>query len=860
MNSNPDDRIINGAIHAPDQKPPAAGGNPNITYGVPNRDADLLINFNMSLFDVRDVAYFLESHPAHSIHDPRVYFTSERTTRSLVILSRELKRVPERLRFAYMIRVFNELGRKLASKLNYYAVELVSVLKKSPDQLGNKPEVSQLVDAINNAFESKDDTEIDGPSEFELEYDTYVTRIIESSKDTRQVFRAAMSEISNRFAQLISYFVLEATSVSSSPPKDGQPAIKIPPGGQDKLPILLGESLKHGAKSFMLETAYDDRFRIPLDAIGYTNLILNDTISSVAKRLKNKDMNVSESIRRDFDESMNVNSYKDLNSLSDKIGLLGSWNSFLFSNLGTAERLVKIFASLLGRVPTEVKARWLNMYMTQVHTELERTISGFVVMQGMPYHGDESEKFLLNPEKTIELIPNKVPTIRDNYLADKNRVPARCYLAGRRWRLVLSRGLDKFEDKELVIDSIANKIGNIRNRMMDSFGNDIYRLCLPRLEVGVRGWTIDGQPEGGITNENMDKFPIKNPIEGLTEMRDPFASGVELGFGIGVRVGYNEERNATLEMEQANHLQIGPNAFNETLGVNEIKYVAMASYRRAATVGSKKAFEIAVREGYLASLKISVRAGMNIPVETGSRISALKCVSFAGQAGQEAGKSAAEAFLVERRISTELKNNLIKVGQTHGLLAGEIAGESIGSIVGKAAAEEAYRRSIIRGGKVARAKFHIEEFEAGGKLGFDYGVREGKRIASSSTLDPSAPRFFRLPKPVFSAQDKPDNEVDHWEKELIPPLTGKIIADLASVRDHTPVRGTLKGKYKVAKEVKKGLKRVSYSNVTYDLEVYAEGFIKNSIAYLSLNGTVNKMGVLKGSLIARDIFNDDQDQ
>lgn len=822
-----------------------------------NHDAELLLDFNQTMFDQRDLSYFLESHAAHSIHDPRVYFTGERATRTLVILSRELPRVPERLRFAYMVRVINELGRKIASKLNYYAVELVAMLKKSPDQLGNKPEVSMLVDAVNSAFESKEDREISGQAEDDLEFDDYMTRVIESSTDNGRVFRAAMTEISNRLSQLVSYFVLKATTTSAN---QDRPSINISKSVEPKLAILLGEALKSGAKTFILETAYDDRFRVPLDAVGFTNLILNDTISLMTERLKSKNMNVSESIRKDFEESVNVNSFKELNPISDKSGLIGSWNSFLFSNLGSSERLIKVFGSLLGRVPIEVKARWINTYISQVEIELERTISGFVTMQGMPFFGNASELFLLSPEKMIELLPNKAPTIRDNYLADKNRIPARCYLAGRRWRLALLRGLEKFSLKDQVLDSLANSIGAIKNRMMDQTGNDNYRLCLPRLEVGTRGWSIDGNPEGTNANKDTHQFPLKNPIDGLTDMKDPFTSGVALGFGIGVRVGYNEERNATLEMERATHLRIGSNDFNSTLGLGEVKYVAMASYRKAATVGGRKAFEIAVREGYLASLKISVRAGMNIPVEAGSRISALKSVSYAGQAGQEAGKIAAEAFILERKLSDVMKKRLVKVGQTHGLLAGEIAGESIGSIVGKAAAEEAYRRSIIRGGKVARAKFHLEEYEAGAKLGFEYGIVEGKKIASSSTLDRSAPSFFRLPKPVFSNEDKPDNDVDHWEKELIPPLTDKIVSDLARARNHTPVRGTLKGKYKVAKEVKKGFKRISYTNVTYDLEVFADGFIRDSIAYLTLNGTVNNMGVLKGSLIARDIFDLDQDQ
>lgn len=83
-----------------------------------------LSTYKNAHFDVRDVAYFLESHRARSVHDPRVYFTEERTSRSLAIMLHELSSVPNQLRFAYVVRIFNELGCKIASQLNLTPVRL----------------------------------------------------------------------------------------------------------------------------------------------------------------------------------------------------------------------------------------------------------------------------------------------------------------------------------------------------------------------------------------------------------------------------------------------------------------------------------------------------------------------------------------------------------------------------------------------------------------------------------------------------------------------------------------------------------------------------------------------------------------
>lgn len=753
----------------------------------------------------------------------------------------ELDKLPKKLRFAFLVRVFNELGRKIASKLNYYSTEVAAILRKTPDDLGNKPEVSMLVDAIDSAFESKEDLDPREESDRNSMSENPISSLIKSDKEKAAVFNSSQVEMASRLAHIISHFAISAGKI-----------LKIQPNQRVPMASLLGEAMQMGAKTLIDEVSKSDKFKVPSEVVNYANKILSMTRDIFGRHVRDNDGKVGDQVLNNFKRANNK-SFKDLNPISDHTGLIGVWNNHLFTNLGTSERVVKLFAALLSRIPPEAKSRWINMYITQVHNELERTLSGFVIMQGMPYNNNVSQLFLLDPSRSVDIMPVKLPKPRTNYSTDKNRIPARCYLAGRRWRFVLLRALKGYGAGNKVIDAIADNVAQLKLKLVRQSGNEIYRLCMPRLEVGMRGWGINGDPEanGGQSN----KFPLKSPIEDLELLDNPFVSGVKLGYKLGVKIGYNEERNATLEMEQVNK---GTGSYVD-LSKAEVDYLAKASYRRAATVAAKKAFEIAVREGYMTTLKISIRAGMLIPSEAGSQLASLKCVSFAGQAGTEAGRSVVDSYLAGRELNDKQRKSFIKVGESYGLLAGDVTGRSIGAIVGKEAAEEAYKRGIIRGGKISRAKFHLEEYESGAKLGFDYGLKEGKKIASSSTLDPSAPRFFRLPMPAFSESDGNHVEVDHWEKDLIPELSTKALEDLQALRNHTSVSGSLRGVYMMAKEVKKGLKRVAYSNVTYNLEVFADGFIMNDVAYLKLNGTVNKLGPLHGSLIARDIFNEYKD-
>lgn len=788
-------------------------------------------------FDARDVTYFLESHPAHSVHDPRAYFTEEKTIRSLSILLSELPRVPSKLRFAFIARAFNELGRKIASKLNLYSKEVAAIMRKMPDDLGNKPEVSMLFDIINNVFESKLDPEPDDGG-YNPDRNT-LADVIGGDEEKAGVYNSALNEIAHRFTDMISFFVHEATRTG----------IEIPHEQRIPMTSYLCDAIQQGMQTMVDELRESDKFRISQDIISSAEYTISMTCRMFKENFEEGTIDENEYTKRSFNLDPSL-SFKDLNQISDRTGFVGAWNSYMFTNLGSAERVIKLLASLLSRVPSQLKSRWINMYISQFEPELERSLSGFIFMQAMPHNRNASQVYLLDSRVSPRKMPHKTQQSRADYVADKNRIPARCYLAGRRWRLILSKSLEGYSDKEEFMKQMIGRVELLKRETVNKEGNEFYRLCMPRLEVGLRGLGINGEPQ----SDDMNVFPLKNPIDNLNSREDPFVSGIKLGFNIGFKQAYNEERNASLEIEAGGHFD---KSGESTELLDATTYLSRASIRRATTEAVKRAFPVAIREGYLSTLKLSVRAGIQIPSEAGSKLAAIKCGSYGAEAGLEAARSVSSSFFLTKSFDEENRRKLVRLSNTCGLAAGGQAGETIGAIVGKEAAEEAYKRSIIRGGKITRAKFHLDEYSAGADLGFKYGLKQGKLVATSSSLDPSAPRFFRFAKPVFSGDGQVNHEVDHWEKDLIPPLTSKILNELHEARNHTLVRGSLRGIYMMAKEMKQGFQRLSYSNITYNLEVFADGFISDKVAYLNLNGTVNKLGVLRGSLIAKDIFNDD---
>lgn len=792
-------------------------------------------------FDARDVTYFLEGHPAHSVHDPRAYFTEEKTTRSLSILLRELPKIPLKLRFAFVARTFSELGRKIASKLNRYATEVAAILRKTPDDLGNKPEVSMLVDVIINAFESKLDN--DSQSDATEQSDKPLTKLIGSDAEKAAVYDAAKKEVSLRLANLIAYFTHQANKTS----------VFLSGDKSNSMSSYLCGAMQSGFSVMIHELDSNDRFKVNQETFDAGLQILHKTSELFKGLVNNPNYKPDLNVKKSFD-SISGTTFADLNQLTDQTGLIGAWNTYLFANLGSAERVIKLLGSLLSRVPLPLKTRWLNMYMTQVNSELQRALSGFVIMQGMPHNKNSSESYLLDPIRSVAIMPQKLPVPRTDYTSDKNRIPARCYLAGRRWRLVISRSLENDPHMNEFLDYIADRIAMLKKLTVGQSGNEFYRLCMPRLESGIRGWDINGEPVSGQEN----KFPLKNPIDNLNNMNDPFVSGVNLGYNLGFKLAFNEERNATLMLEATGTDRTRARPSDTEKFLAAIHYLEGASVRRATTVAAQRAYPVAIREGYLSSLKISFRSGILIPTEAGSRLASLKCENYGHEAGMQEARSVATSYLASKNFSDDNKQYLIKMSEDIGSIAGSDAGKVIGAIIGKEAAEEAYKRGIIRGGKVGRAKFHLDEYSAGAKLGFNHGLREGKRVASSSSLDPSAPRFFRFSPPVFYPDEQTDDPVDQWEKDLVPLITRQTLDDMHKANNHTLVRGSMRGVYMASKETKRGFSRISYTNVTYDLELFADGFIRNNVAYLSLNGTMNNMGLLKGSLIARDIFNDDK--
>lgn len=803
-------------------------------------------------YQAKDVSLILESHWAISVHDPRSYMTNERFESMGGYLFEDIQRMPAKLRFAFIIRMFHELGRKLASKMNHFVSEVVPLLSRSPDEFGGKPGVEVYEGAFLRTINSKDD--LDPSTETEATLEEYpISSRLAGDKQKAAAFNASITVISSKLGHAIIDAIRRAKQ---------EKLIDIS-GRSSAVFGLICDAMENGARMFLDELATSDKFRVPDGVANYLESILRNVNVIIKRHERDNDWSTGPPEKGYIDFKATTGStYTQMNPISDKQALVGPWNNYLFYNLGTSERVIKLFASLLSRVPVEAKSRWVNMYISQVKVEMEKTMATFVSMQSVSLNSDKSENYLLskvankqtNATGSFSVPANQSKGLlakpRKDFDLNKNRLPARCYLAGRRWRLLLKRSMVGFEEQESVLRQIVEKVGEIKSKLMAELGNNLARVCLPRLEVGLKGWGINGDPHG---DSGPNDFPLRNAIDNLVDNDDPFKSGVRLGYKIGFKVGYNEKRNATLEMENSNS---GAIKDAKKKAEAEATYLARASYRRGATMGARKAFAIAVHEGYLTTLKVSLRAGMLIPTEAASRLAALKGGEFGGQAGQEAGRAMVNKFLVGKDLKDEARKSLRGLGESNGMLAGTQIGELIGSSVGKEAAEEAFRRSILRGGRLARAKWNLDQFEMGARDGFELGLKEGDKAASSSSLDPSAPRALHFAKPRLSSKDKQEQPVDHWDRDLMNPLTGKTLEELHSKRSHTIVRGTLKGVYKVSQEVKKSLRRVSYKNVTYNLDIHASGFIDDEVAYLRLDGKVNNFNVLHGSLVATDIFNE----
>lgn len=876
-------------------------------------------------YDVRSVAAFLDSHAGHWLHDPRVYFTQQSPMDALEKLRVDVTQVPQELRFAYVMRTFNELGRKIASRMIMYNSQLIGVLKRKPDGLGSKPGLDAYQDAVRQAFTANEEPEkrnkkakleplippISGRKISQSPVEPTITSLIGSDKSKQRLVNATLNSVSIEFAHAIVRFMKPAIS-----------GLKV---DNDRMLDTLGGALKEGASGMFWTMNRNDKFRPAFDAVGHMNQILNKTMSVISRHVRDKDLD------KFANDQGGASSHKDNRNrlksqgLRDATGLVGPWNNYLLDNLRTTERLVRVFASLLGSIEeNSAKTRFVNMYMPQLRYELIMTISSFQSLHASKFEATPSEtKLTADPNASRNSSQIKRIGAGGYPETDMNRLPARCYLAGRRWRLLFSKAMRHYDKRGEVIQMFLDKFNAMKSATLKRpsvfNGDHLSLLCMPRIEVGLKGWGINGEPPGEL-NAAANKFPLRSPIEGLNKDEDPFTGGARMGYRLGFMVGYNEKRNQTLEMERSRTKgkprQPGWMYGNSKNGKrlteaakrkrrnDEIDYLAKASYRKGLKVGARSALEVGCREGYMATLRVSLRAGMLLPLEAGTSLASLKGANYGSQMGGAAGRIFVNKYLTERdNLDEKARVQLMELGKAQGSLAGRRIGETVGAIAGHESALEAYRRAVTRGGKMVSSKFHLDEYLAGAMVGFDYGIEEGARVAHSSNVDPSAPKFFKLNKPQFSSKisaafgSAPDDKAakekksstnkpkdnagssrgalielpaslpttsssskptgDHWQQDLITPLTDKMIEDFHRARNHTRVTGTFKGTYNVTKEIKKGLQRVSLTNMTYNLEIKALGFAMNDVAYLSLSGVINNANVLHGSLIARNLIEDD---
>lgn len=855
-------------------------------------------------FDARDVTFYLESHPAREVHDPRAYLTDERTSKSLAVMLHELNTVPERIRLAFVVRAFNEFGRKMASKLNKFAAELTPIIRRAPDALGNKPEVGVLVDAAEFAFDSTLDADahtqpgggdlnhdvtssggdIDGEYD-EAQSDKIIEKLIKEDTEKLKLYNGALDKISDKYARLLAYFVQSCTNPSES-------LVKIESGEQfAKFVQVLNDAMAKGSADFIKSSFSSDKYRVTSDMITFSGKMFDKIADSLTNNylsvFKNESVSGSSSSKHrelNGDGFMDLGSfankyndegareYSQLSQLSDKHGLEGPWSNNLFVNMGNAERAIKFFASLLLRVPNESRARWLRMYQSQLISEIEHGISGFINMQSSPYVSDNSVVYLLQPKEARKIVPQKSADEQRStraYNGDKQRIPARCYLAGRRWRLVLSRALKGYKNRDKVIKSIADRVATIKRQvLMQSGTGENYRMCLPRLEAGLQSLSIDGEPQVS----EVRGFLRHDPVDGVGKLTDPFASGAQLGYSLGFKLGYNEQRNTTLELERAGggptpQMKAGsatvPNRDNSTRirDMQSLRKLVDSCMRHASAVAAESTFPVALHEGYMTTLRVGLQAGLMLLSDLGAAAARLRCKMQGQEVGASAARSMASAFVDTSGQGELTRKLIIALAERQGRIAGGEIGETVGTIVGEEAAAEAYKRSIERAGLMTQIRFYIEQYKQAARLAFEFGFDEGRRVAASSQLDPSAPRFMRLPGSSYERkysrrsyqQEHDEGDADHWENELMPPLTDAKISALHGKANHTLVEGTLEGEYAARLETKHAdLKRVSFVTETRKLEFAAKGFIdhENNVVYLSINGTANNQGVLQGFVIA----------
>lgn len=610
--TEPPEKLPDSKLPSTEEKPPKYKPRPRPkpdTKPKPNESGNKTLEIrNPRLYDPRELTYFLETHTAHSVLDPRAFFTEERASRSLSILVHYTRTVPYKVRLAFLLRLFSEFGRKIASRLSDYIAELNAIFKESSSSnesgvagiAGRQRAQAALVsDAVNNVFNNKEDHE---PKDIITDVESSVFMPItrrsksddkKSDESREQLFNSSIDEVSTRFSHMITYIVYSTCRFRRPPkatPSRKSSLLMIPKEGKDTLAWLISQALGSGARHFIMTLEGDEKFRVPTQVFQYLQLTLKKTSAVFKRHLIHNDFNLGKDfkfIQSQFHQS-NAKEFEDLNPMSDKNSLIGPWSNYLFSNLANTERVVKLFCSLIRRVPNEAKTRWINIYKWQVVNEFSKTLPSFVIQlanQGSwpNLNKTDSTRYFLDKFANNRTNPKDEPQLK--FADEKERLPARCYLAGRRWRALLWQALTKeYYGTENVLERFANKVAEIRKSLLANnapLAGNLIRACLPMLEKALRGLSLSGAQQLDASSSSLNKVAALYSGTSQTDDRklwdlalsdttnlhsgrrssgepdlrddptarpgdDMFARAAKLGYWLGFKLGYNERRETDL--------------------------------------------------------------------------------------------------------------------------------------------------------------------------------------------------------------------------------------------------------------------------------------------------------------------------
>lgn len=744
-------------------------------------------------YDDRDVIYFLDNHHAQTVIDPRALLTGEKIITAQEAILHEICSNPNYLRFAYLVRLFREFGRKIASKMDDYLDHIGSLLKKMPKDLIAKEDASLRM-IMDDLFDMKGDPEMLG-SEYS------------DDQDKIHIIESAISRTSSKLGDLFAYIVTNSTNVCLTSIKDRIGVSKV-----------LSETLYRGSQDMIDEIALDDRFMMR----NQTKRYLDRMLDGIQKSLKDA-INSSNPITTP-DNSSKKN-YTQLGQLTDEFAFRGVWNSYLFSNLGSSERALKLFSSLLARVPRDLKDRWINMHSFQMFIEMKRTLINYIAMLVRPYSTKQSQDYLVKTSKDREEL------IEMESLADsKKRLPNRCYLAGRRWKFILVKALHDHDRINVIITKFEDKISEWKQDLAKNNVHYLYRSCMPRIEDGFKGVKVNRT----IKRRNH-LFERKDPLDEPNRSNDPFKNGFIVGYRIGFKLAYNDERNNTAMKDTV------PISSNSTKDQDESRYsgentrVAQKSYRVATLETAKSILRQATYDGYLSSLKVSIEAGLKLVTDAGSLLASKNAGTYAKMYGMRAGIKAAKSIISESEIDLEeTKDKLVEIASIQGQISGQNIGGLVAGIVGGKAADEAFRRKLELGDQFDLHKFVLDEYSLGMKSGFEHGSEEGRKVATSESLDPSAPAYLDIQEPNIGSSE------DFQAKSIIPAINETTFDNIK-----IPHRITVKG---ALREIHPN---IADDNNTKELIIQVKGFMKGKFIALTFSNSNDSIWDIEGSLLTK---------